>query len=128
MKNNQKKPPKILVVEDEFIVAYDLCETVKDEGYAPMGPFGSVRTAEKALESERPDCALLDVQLVEGEVFELADRLINDGVPVIFHSGHARTSDLCDRYPGVTALEKPCPPSELIVALRLGVEKARTAI
>jgi hypothetical protein len=66
--------------------------------------------------------------LVEGEVFELADRLINDGVPVIFHSGHARTSDLCDRYPGVTALEKPCPPSELIVALRLGVEKARTAI
>ena len=128
MKNNDMKRPRILVVEDEFIVAYDLCETVKDEGFSPVGPFGSIRMAEQAIEEELPDCALLDVQLVEGEVFELADRLISHGVPVIFHSGHARASDLSERYPGTLALEKPCPPAELIVALRQGVEGARPSV
>lgn len=118
MNINDLKRPKVLVVEDEFIVAYDLCETVKDEGYFPVGPFGSIRMAEAAIEQDLPDCAVLDVQLVEGEVFELADRLISQGVTVIFHSGHARASDLHERYPGTLALEKPCPPSELISALR----------
>lgn len=121
------KPPKILVVEDEFIVAFDLAETVKDEGFALQGPFATVESARKCIAGDRPDCALLDVQLAGGEVYELADQLTRDGIPVVFHSGHAKSRDLVERYPGAAALEKPCPPAELIATLRESVEKAQIA-
>src|SRR3982751_298439 len=53
--------PTVLVVEYEFIIALDLSETVKDLGYALEGPFTDNENAFLAIESEMPDCAILDV-------------------------------------------------------------------
>ena len=106
--------PKVLVVEDEFIIALDLSETVKDLGYRVEGPFVSRETAFNAIDRELPDLAILDVYTADGEVYPLADALTQAGVPIIFHSGHATTREMQARYPGAQAVNKPCPPDRLI--------------
>ena len=53
MKESER--PRVLVVEDEFIIALDLSETVKDLGYKVEGPFVSKKTAFSAYDSSRRD-------------------------------------------------------------------------
>ena len=80
--------PVVLVVEDEFIIALDLSETVRELGYALEGPYADKENAFIAIDRHMPDCAILDVYTGDGEVFPLADALTEAGVPIIFHSGH----------------------------------------
>ena len=116
--------PKVLVVEDEFIIALDLSETVQDLGYELEGPFEGSEDAMEALEDERlPDCAILDVFTADGEVYPLADRLVEAGVPIVFHSGHVTPEEVMARYPDAVACAKPCPPDRLIDALQEAAAK-----
>ena len=116
--------PRVLVVEDEFIIALDLSETVRDLGYALAGPYADKENAFEAIEDDMPDCAILDVFTADGEVYPLADRLIEAGVPIVFHSGHVTPAEVKARYPGAQACAKPCPPGRLIDALQEAVAKA----
>jgi len=114
--------PKVLVVEDEFIIALDLSETVKDLGYELEGPFeGSVDAIEAIEDEGLPDAAILDVFTSDGEVYPLADKLIEAGVPIIFHSGHVSPEEVRALYPEAQACAKPCPPDRLIGALQEAV-------
>ena len=117
--------PKVLVVEDEFIIALDLSETVKDLGYALDGPYADKERAFIAIESELPDCAILDVFTDDGEVYPLADALTEAGVPIIFHSGHVSPSEVRERYPQAWACAKPCSPDKMIHVLQEAVEQSR---
>lgn len=112
----------VLVVEDEFIIALDLSETVQDMGYRVAGPFANKGHAMIAIDQEMPDMAILDVMTADGEVFPLADVLTQAGVPIIFHSGHVSPEEIARRYPQALAASKPCPPDQLIAML----ENART--
>ena len=117
--------PKVLVVEDEYIIALDLCETVQDLGYDLEGPFAANQDAFEALDGEGlPDCAILDVYTADGEVYPLADRLSAAGVPIVFHSGHVSPAEVKARYPDAQACAKPCPPDRLIDALQEAVARA----
>lgn len=106
--NVADSPPRILIMEDEFIVALDLSDMMQDLGFAVEGPYATVADGARALENARPDAAILDVQLADGEVFPLADVLVRLGVPIIFHSGHADSNALLSRYPGARSASKPC--------------------
>jgi CheY-like chemotaxis protein len=117
--------PTVLVVEDEFIIALDLSETVRDLGYDLEGPFADNRNALRAIENEMPDCAILDVHTADGEVYPLADRLAAAGVPMVFHSGHVTPNEVRRRYPDAVACSKPCPPSRLIDALQEAVSRVQ---
>ena len=112
----------VLVVEDEFIIALDLSETVRDMGFRVEGPYANKDHAFIAIDQEMPDVAILDVMTGDGEVFPLADALTDAGVPIIFHSGHSRPSELRERYPDAQAAAKPCPPDRLMAM----IEAART--
>jgi CheY-like chemotaxis protein len=57
----------ILIVEDEFVVAMDLAFMLQGAGYSILGPVGSVAQALELLRHWRPDAALLDVVLRDGE-------------------------------------------------------------
>jgi len=115
--------PTVLVVEDEFIIALDLSETVKDLGYELEGPFADNMNAIEAIENEMPDLAILDVYTADGEVYPLADKLVEAGVPIIFHSGHVPPEEVKSRYPDAQACAKPCPPDKLIDAVQEAVAK-----
>jgi len=117
--------PTVLVVEDEFIIALDLSETVKDLGYELEGPFADNEHAFVAIDQEMPDCAILDIFVGDGDVYPLADALTEAGVPLIFHSGHVPPSEVRKRYPRALACAKPCPPDQMIDLLNEAVDRSR---
>jgi CheY-like chemotaxis protein len=117
--------PTVLVVEDEFIIALDLSETVQDLGYELEGPYADKENAFNAIEDDMPDCAILDVFTGDGEVYPLADKLVAAGVPIVFHSGHVTPDEVRARYPDAVACAKPCPPDKLIDALQTAVAKSQ---
>ena len=104
-----RERPRVLIMEDEFIVALDLSDMAEDLGFCVDGPFATLAEGAEAVASHRPDAAILDVQLADGEVFPLADVLMRLGVPIIFHSGHADNGRLLARYPDARSAGKPCP-------------------
>lgn len=106
--NPNRQQPRVLIMEDEFIVALDLSDMARDLGFEVEGPFATLADGVRAVTERRPDAAILDVQLADSEVFPLADRLIELGVPIIFHSGHAEASSLLARYPTARSAAKPC--------------------
>ncbi|MFM7378850.1 MAG: ANTAR domain-containing response regulator [Erythrobacter sp.] len=108
---------RILVAEDEFITAFDLCDTFEEAGYEVEGPHAGISSAMLACQKERPDVALLDVELADGLSLELAQKLIDENVPVILHSEPEDTRALAIRFPKATTLVKPCPPAELLGAV-----------
>ena len=121
--NSPPDRPKVLVVEDEFIIALDLSETVQDLGYELEGPFEGKEAAIEAIEEGMPDLAILDVFTADGEVYPLADKLVEAGVPIVFHSGHVTPAEVRALYPDAVACAKPCPPDRLIDALQEAVGK-----
>ncbi len=125
MASHPHERPKVLVVEDEFIIALDLSETVQDLGYELEGPFAGNEDAFEAIEDDMPDLAILDVVTADGEVYPLADRLSAAGVPIIFHSGHVPPEEVKALYPDAQACAKPCPPDRIIGALQEAAAKAQ---
>ena len=118
----------ILIVEDELLIALDLQVTLEDEGARTV----VVGTVDEALAQVRApagsafDAAVLDVRLGREEVFPVADVLARQGVPIVFHSGHARASDLAETYPRASVLSKPAPPERLVAALVSGAMPTTT--
>lgn len=105
---------RILVAEDEFITAFDLCDTFEEAGYEVQGPHAGISSAMLACQKERPDVALLDIELADGLSLELAQKLLDENVPVILHSEPEDTGTLAMRFPKATTLVKPCPPAKLL--------------
>ncbi len=105
---------RILVAEDEFITAFDLCATFEEAGYEVEGPHAGISSAMLACQNIRPDLAILDIELADGLSYELAQKLIDDNVPVILHSERAETGVPAARFPGATTVAKPCPPADLL--------------
>ena len=65
-----------------------------------------------ALDRERPDACILNIHLGRSMVYDLADRLMNEGIPFIFASSEPRSS-IPDRFSGIPLHSKP---SDMIVA------------
>jgi len=97
---------KILLVEDEWLLAADATDRLEDAGYRVVGPFGAVSDALRELERELPDAAILDIQLVSETSFPIARRLIDRGVPFFFLSGHSK-ADYAAELGDATVLPKP---------------------
>lgn len=106
--------PVILVAEDEPLVAYDLCDTVEAAGFIVEGPFHDLSTAMLAFEKQKPDVAILDVNLAGGTAFSLAEKMMAEDVPVIFHTGEVSSEEMQALYPKASMLAKPCPPGVIL--------------
>ena len=106
--------PRILVAEDERIIAADLCDTVEEAGYEVVGPHADMSSAMLACNKQKPDLAILDVHLNDGAVYPLAEKLADENVPIIFHSGHISRDEVRAAFPSAPTLAKPSPPDQLI--------------
>lgn len=107
----------VLIAEDELIIAMDIESIVEEAGFAVADTCDTVACTLTAIERALPSCAVLDVRLLDGEVFPAADKLSEAGVPLIFHSGHADEANLRRRYPAAQVCPKPTSPSKLRAAL-----------
>lgn len=78
----------VLVLEDEHLLADDARRELARAGAEVIGPFGAVSEALTAIERQKPDCALLDLNLGEGADFAAARRIRARGVRIVFLSGY----------------------------------------
>jgi CheY-like chemotaxis protein len=98
---------RILVVEDEYLLAMELHSSLESAGATVIGPVGSVDDALSMLDlASELDAAVLDVNLRGQKVFEFADALQDRGVPFIFTTGY-EGSIFPERYADVPRCEKP---------------------
>ncbi len=107
---------RVLLVEDETMVAGMLQRMLGDLGYAVVGPATAVNEAMEMIGSGGIDAAILDINL-DGEMsYPIADELTNRGIPFVFSTGYGG-EDLRDGYEGVPLLKKPFRRSGLENAL-----------
>ncbi|MCF2446981.1 response regulator [Dyadobacter sp. CY345] len=86
---------KILIVEDEYIIANDLEIILNAAGYPVIGIAKSVSKARALIDEERPDMVLLDIYLKGGETgIELAKQLEVSNIPFIYTSANDNQSVL----------------------------------
>lgn len=106
---------RILVVEDDPLIAMDLQRILEDAGAVVIGPASNLAKALDLFERHPLDIAVLDVRLETGDSLPLADLLSERSLPFIF-----QTSDpnlIAGLYPGAPVLRKPFRPQELVAEL-----------
>jgi CheY-like chemotaxis protein len=98
---------RILVVEDEFLIAMNLVDALENAGSFVLGPVASVAKAISKIESEAHiDAAVVDVNLGGSLAFPVADMLVARKIPFIFTSGY-EDNVLKTRYSQVKNCLKP---------------------
>lgn len=109
----EKTAQRVLIVEDEFLIALHVEDVMTGLGFEVVGPIPTLEQALDIARSEPLDGAVLDVNLAGTYVFPLAEELALRGVPFIMTTGYEAFSvpeSLRDR----PRLQKPVREAELI--------------
>ena len=98
---------RVLIVEDESLVAMLLETILEDMGCTPVGPAANIDEGLKlATDGERLDGALLDVNVAGRQVFPVAEALKERGIPFVFSTGYGE-GGLPDEWRGQRTIQKP---------------------
>lgn len=97
---------RILVVEDDMMIALLVEEALQGFGCVVIGPVGKLDAALRLASDEVLDAAILDVTIRGGQVFPVAERLISRGIPFAFASGYGDWA-LPDAFRNQPRLIKP---------------------
>ena len=113
---------RVLVVEDEALVAMAIRESLDTLGYSVVGPCSKITEAVVALRHNRVDAAVLDINLGGESVYPLADILKAENIPFIFVTGYGG-EELDSRFSTVPVLQKPIEPNALRAVLMRGTRQ-----
>lgn len=115
--SNGLKGRRVLVVEDEALVAMLLETMLEDLGCEPVGPIGTIDDALAAIGRGEPlDVALLDVNVAGREVFPVAEALAARRVPFAFSTGYGE-GGLTEAWRGHPTVQKPFTETAIRSAL-----------
>lgn len=117
---------KILIVEDAFLVAIDICAQLESLGCRIVGPAARLNTALKLATKEPLDGAFLDVNLAGELSFPVAAALDARNIPYVFMSGYDSADMFPPEYRDTLRLAKPFRQSELVEALADRISKRRS--
>jgi len=98
---------RVLVVEDESLVAMLLETILEDMGCTPVGPASNIDEGLALATDGQPlDAALLDVNVAGRQVFPVAQALKDRGVPFVFSTGYGE-GGLPEEWRGQATIQKP---------------------
>ena len=116
MSGNKQRTFRVLIVEDEPLIALGLEDVLIDAGFEIAGVAGKLDKALELIESGACDVAIVDANLAGVSASPAAVALAARGLPFIVMSGYSR-EQLQDVFPGAHFIQKPCRPEALIETL-----------
>jgi DNA-binding response OmpR family regulator len=114
---------RILVVEDEFLLACTLEEDLRALGATVVGPCCSLAQAASTTRCESFDLAVLDINLNGTMVYPLAVELNERGIPFLFLTGYG-AFDLPEEFRSLPRLSKPYNAKSLASEIKRIAPKA----
>ena len=108
---------RLLVVEENVIVALDVEDMLMRNGAAHVAVVSSCEEALKQLDSARFDAALLDLQLTQGDSLPVARRLRELAIPFAFTTGYGERAVIPPPLSAVPVIGKPYNEAHLISRL-----------
>lgn len=118
--NEVQQSLRILVVEDEYLLAEDLRMGLTEQNMVVVGPAGSVKDALALIAAETIDAAVLDISLNGENVIPVVEALSARSVLFVFATGYD-AFDLPLAWRDVPRFEKPVDTAVLAKALRRSV-------
>jgi DNA-binding response OmpR family regulator len=115
-------PTRILIIEDEPMLALDLEAMLVEEGFEIAGVAGTLEKALALIESVACNVAIVDANLAGVSASPAASALAARNLPFIVLSGYSPEQQR-STFPGVHCIQKPCRPAQLIQALNSVVLK-----
>jgi DNA-binding response OmpR family regulator len=114
---------KVLVVEDESLVAMEIEAQLEEAGYQVIGPASTSEKAKHLIVEAKPDVALLDVNL-EGHLSdEVATELTKRKIPFAFATGYGRNG-LPGAFGDTMILSKPFSRDRLLHVVKVLLAEA----
>ena len=126
----QSKQPsglRVLLVEDEMMVALLVESMLVELGHKVTGPVGRLNQAVAMAEREDLDFAVLDVNINGGKAYPVAAALAARGIPFIFATGYGRAG-LAAPFEDRPMLQKPFRSEDLRAAIEAVYAVDTTAI
>jgi DNA-binding response OmpR family regulator len=108
---------RVLIAEDEAIVAMELQQLMEDQGALALGPCYTIESALEAVADGSPSVAILDVRLGRSLISPVASALAARGVPFVFYSGQSERDETVAAWPSAPLVSKPCSGRALIAAV-----------
>jgi len=108
--------PRVLVVEDEYLIRMLLEDMLDELGYGVAAAVGTISEAQQMATEGKFNAAILDVNLDGQEIFPVADILVKRGLPFVFVTGYGERS-LPEAYRRWPALQKPFQAEQLKTTL-----------
>ena len=107
----------VLLMEDNPVLGLEGAFALEDEGATVKGPLARLEAGLELIDGERPDAAILDVELADGEVFPLAERLRERGVPFVFYTARGSEGHMRARAGDAPVVSKSYGSANVIEAL-----------
>ena len=107
---------RVLVVEDNPILAFDIDDALRDSGVDVVGPALDLDSGLALVEQDALDGAVLDIDIAGRPVWPIAHRLKDDGVPFVFVSADCGKG-LPEDFSGATCLSKPAETDTILTSV-----------
>lgn len=108
---------RVLIVEDDYLIAENVAEVLREVGIYVVGPVGKFQEACQMVQDIPLDCAVLDINIVGGTAFPLIDVLIQSNVPVLLMTGYDQ-EELPVKYRSLPLIQKPLLQGDVVGAFK----------
>jgi hypothetical protein len=108
---------RILIAEDEFLIAMDIEASISDAGAIVVGPAATFASALKIAQDELITAAILDVRLGRETTGPIAEVLSLRNIPFVFYTGQALPPSMRECWPECHVLVKPASLLAIITML-----------
>ena len=121
MTDEYARAMRILIVEDEPLIAFEVEQTLTEAGFAVVGVAARLEEALAMVEDGALDAAVLDANLHRVSSAPVAIALTARGLPFVVTTGYTR-EQLPEGFEAGTLIEKPCLPDQIVEALNAALQ------
>jgi len=114
---------RVLVIEDEAVIAEQIKWFLEDAGMIVAGSFGNLADALAGAVNGEFEVALIDINLGGEDSYAVVDKLVERGIPFILMSGYI-PDELPAAYAAHPSLTKPFEPQALLDIIKQVINRS----